>query len=55
VTCPACWEKNTLEIDLSVPEQSYIEDCQVCCQPMRVTYTSKDGELTEIRAENPDG
>jgi hypothetical protein len=51
VTCPACWEQIALELDLSVPEQSYIEDCQVCCRPMQVSYTSDAGKLTGINVE----
>ena len=30
VTCPHCWETINLTLDLSVPGQSYIEDCPVC-------------------------
>jgi hypothetical protein len=51
VTCPHCWETINLTLDLSVPEQSYIEDCPVCCKPMLVTYTTADGELAEVSVE----
>jgi hypothetical protein len=34
-----------------VPEQSYIEDCPVCCKPMLVSYTAVDGELAELNVE----
>ena len=37
--------------DLSVEEQSYIEDCSVCCQPMTVSYRAEDGELAELSVE----
>jgi hypothetical protein len=50
-TCPNCWETISLTVDLSVPEQSYIEDCPVCCKPMVVSYTAADGELGEISVE----
>ena len=40
ITCPFCWEVQTVLLDLSVPEQEYIEDCQVCCQPMEVTVAA---------------
>lgn len=49
--CPHCGEPTTLMLDLSVAEQSYIEDCSVCCHPMLVTYSSPDGELTEFRVD----
>lgn len=37
-------------LDLSVPEQTYVEDCEVCCQPIEVSYTSEDGELAAFEA-----
>jgi hypothetical protein len=48
VTCPSCWEPVSLEIDLSVDGQSYIEDCPVCCRPMSVSYTAAEGEITSL-------
>ncbi len=34
--CPYCGEIIDLLIDDSEPEQNYIEDCSVCCQPIVV-------------------
>jgi hypothetical protein len=34
IQCPFCGETFTSFADPSVPEQSYIEDCQVCCRPI---------------------
>ena len=51
VTCPHCWESITLQIDLSAGDQSYVEDCAVCCAPMLINYTVEDGELVEISVE----
>jgi hypothetical protein len=53
-TCPHCGEPIELTLDLSVPEQSYIEDCSVCCKPMLVSVVAVDGELTELRVEATD-
>ena len=53
-TCPHCWETIELTLDLSVEEQSYIEDCPVCCKPMTVSYASVDGEVTELSVEPAD-
>jgi hypothetical protein len=52
--CPHCGEMIELTVDLSVPEQSYIEDCSVCCRPIAVSYSSQDGELTELSVEAVD-
>ncbi len=53
-TCPHCWETIELTLDLSVEEQSYIEDCPVCCKPMAVSYVSADGEVAELSVEAAD-
>ena len=50
ITCPFCWEVLTILVDLSIDEQDYIEDCQVCCQPIRITYRSDNGELADLEA-----
>jgi hypothetical protein len=51
VMCPHCGETITLFLDLSIEEQSYIEDCSVCCQPMTVSYSTADGELAALNVE----
>jgi hypothetical protein len=52
--CPHCGENIQLTLDLSVPEQSYIEDCPVCCKPMAVSYAASEGEVTEFSVEASD-
>jgi hypothetical protein len=43
--CPFCAERITLVVDYSGGPQRYIEDCQVCCQPMEVTVeVEADGQ-----------
>jgi hypothetical protein len=43
VTCPYCGEPIELLLDGSAGEQSYVEDCPVCCRPIEVRVTL-DGE-----------
>ncbi len=44
--CPYCGEPITLLIDTSCAEQSYVEDCEVCCQPMVVNvFVDEDGRV----------
>ncbi len=31
--------------------QSYIEDCQVCCNPIEISYEVEDGEIINLSAE----
>lgn len=37
--CPYCGEPLTLLVDWSEAPAVYIEDCAVCCRPMRVVLT----------------
>jgi hypothetical protein len=34
VQCPYCGESFETRLDLSAGSASYVEDCQVCCQPI---------------------
>ncbi len=50
-SCPFCGETITILVDFSAGAQSYIEDCQVCCQPMGVVVdVGADGYRT-VRVE----
>jgi hypothetical protein len=42
--CPFCGERISMLLDLSAGGQSYIEDCEVCCRPIRVRYGVRTGE-----------
>ena len=47
VSCPYCGEYIDIAIDASTGSQTYIEDCQVCCQPMVVVVgIDEEGEPT---------
>jgi len=37
-------------LDLSVSEQRYVEDCEVCCRPIEISYRTDAAEITEFRA-----
>ena len=37
-------------LDISVRSQTYIEDCEVCCRPIRVRYVVHDDEIVEFEA-----
>jgi len=49
--CPHCDERIWLVLDLSAGAQSYVEDCEVCCQPMLVSYDVHDGEAIALQVE----
>jgi hypothetical protein len=52
--CPYCGEAITMVLDLSVPSQAYVEDCEVCCRPIELRYAAEDGELTAFEAHTLD-
>jgi hypothetical protein len=46
--CAFCGESNTTFVDLSAGnEQSYVEDCQVCCRP-NILYVRVDEETLDV-------
>ena len=51
IECPFCAESMTIAVDLSAGAQSYIEDCQVCCQPMQISFDLDDDQLGNLRAD----
>ena len=51
-TCPYCWQTISVVLDLSIGEQSYIEDCEVCCNPVQISYAAEESELKDFLAEN---
>jgi len=38
-------------LDLSVRRQAYVEDCEVCCNPIEIRYTVEDGAVAEFDAK----
>lgn len=52
-TCPYCRERISMILDLSVEgQQTYIEDCEVCCRPIQVTYTAGVDKVTGFSARS---
>jgi hypothetical protein len=49
-TCPYCWQQISMVLDTSVDDQTYIEDCEVCCKAIEVHYTVSGEEITEFEA-----
>ncbi len=49
VQCPYCGETIDIVIDCSVEQQSYIEDCQVCCRPINIDVSvDQSGQLSVL-------
>jgi len=48
--CPHCWEEISMLLDRSV-SQTYIEDCEVCCNPIEITVNFEAENLIDFRKE----
>lgn len=49
--CPFCWEHISVLLDPSVLEASFIEDCEVCCNPLEMKASFQKGELVSFKVE----
>ena len=55
VQCPYCGECFEVLLDLSAGASSYIEDCQVCCQPIELGFeVDANGALGRLTAQRAD-
>jgi transcription elongation factor Elf1 len=50
--CPYCWEEISMLLDTSVRKQTYIEDCEICCNPIEINVRFENNELLEFEARN---
>ena len=37
-------------VDLSVRRQTYVEDCEVCCKPIEISFTVEGDEVDNFHA-----
>lgn len=54
IGCAFCGEGQTLLLDLSAGDQNYIEDCQVCCQPMQIVFATDGEHVVRLDVERAD-
>ena len=51
VQCPYCAESYVTEVDLTAGSVAYVEDCQICCQPIELRVeVNVRGELKSTMA-----
>jgi transcription elongation factor Elf1 len=50
-SCPYCGEEVSMVLDLSVRRQTYVEDCEVCCNPIEISYSLEDNEISSFAAK----
>ncbi|PCI35181.1 MAG: CPXCG motif-containing cysteine-rich protein [Flavobacteriaceae bacterium] len=51
-TCPHCWQHISMLLDSTVNSQEYIEDCEVCCNPIQVSVGFLQGELINFQIKS---
>ncbi|MGB1170240.1 MAG: CPXCG motif-containing cysteine-rich protein [Flavobacteriaceae bacterium] len=50
--CPYCWEEISMILDPSIGKQTYIEDCEVCCNPIELTPEFNSNELIAFESNS---
>lgn len=48
--CPYCWMQISMLLDSSIENQTYVEDCENCCNPIEVNCSFAAGELAAFEA-----
>lgn len=52
VTCPHCWQRISVLLDLSISgRQEFVEDCEVCCNPLSFVVEIAHGEVEDCQVE----
>lgn len=54
IACPYCGEMIEIVVDCSLESQSYIEDCQVCCRPIKLSVTVDADGVPSVQAASED-
>ena len=52
--CPSCNAPITVLVDGSAGNQSYIEDCEVCCRPMVVSFVVSSSGIESVQVDSAD-
>jgi hypothetical protein len=50
--CPYCWEEISMLLDTSILNQTYVEDCEVCCNPIEISPQFLENELVAFQAND---
>ncbi len=50
--CPYCGAPITMLLDPTVPAQRYVEDCEVCCNPIEIDYAIEDDAVARFEARS---
>lgn len=47
-TCPHCWQENSILLDVTQAGEPFIQDCEVCCNPLQFEAVFSGAELVDL-------
>jgi hypothetical protein len=50
-TCPYCWQEISFVLDMTENSQEYVEDCEICCNPINVRFEIVEGSVAFFDAQ----
>lgn len=50
-SCPYCFQQISILVDTSIDDQEFIEDCEVCCNPITFKIQSEKGNIQFFEAD----
>jgi hypothetical protein len=50
--CPYCWEEISFLLDSSVYSNEYVEDCEICCNPIETIVKFENEVLISFEVKN---
>jgi transcription elongation factor Elf1 len=53
-TCPHCWQVNTIVVDIAAGSQTFIQDCEVCCNPIEFRCEVDSSGFVALEANSID-
>ena len=56
IQCPYCLQAISVLVDTGVYEHtSIVDDCEVCCRPIEISYSVEDGEVSSLSYNSIEG
>ena len=56
IQCPYCLQAITVLLDTGVyGNTSVVEDCEVCCRPIEISYDVHEGRITSYTYDSVEG
>ena len=54
ISCPYCGEVIEIVVDISIEDQTYVEDCQVCCRPITMHVVLDEDGTPAVQVSQED-